>query len=217
MLRDTVLSLAAALASVMLRPAPQSAIALPPPANDDPAPLASPKWQHSAVDDDGNLIWPANPDEVPAWRLEREEWARRAGVQLPSYRTKREMYQGEERIRERLSGLVCREPSPALSPDDAAARFLNWLRSSGSDLEFSAQELSNAYDAHCADQNITPTSVDMMKAALALLPGVHRETVDMRVDGRRRRCAKWVITFEQDIPFDGEPEEEADEPLRVAA
>ena len=57
--------------------------------------LLTPPAAIRATDDDGNLIWPDDPDEVPAWRLALEAkaeawgWAEQ-GVKLPPYRTRRE-------------------------------------------------------------------------------------------------------------------------------
>jgi hypothetical protein len=52
-----------------------------------PVPVLTPAVQrhYACTDDDGFLLWPNDPDEVPAWRLELEERARIYGLSIPSY------------------------------------------------------------------------------------------------------------------------------------
>lgn len=51
----------------------------------------------------GEGPWPADPDEVPPWRLAHEERARRKGYAIPNYRTRRDF---EVAVRAAEVGLV---------------------------------------------------------------------------------------------------------------
>lgn len=162
------------------------------------------RWQHSAVNDSGALAWPEDPDEVPAWRLEREDWARGAGVILPGYRTRREF----EAVQAALAPPeVAPVPVPLPVPDhtvefrpaDAARAFLMWLRQDDMTGEYSAAEINALYDQWCADRGCDPAKVDLVKEELLLLPGVWKGTSDTRNGGRRQRRVRWIIDC--DVPF----------------
>ncbi len=154
-----------------------------------------------ACTDDGTLIWPEDPDEVPPWRLALEAKAAawgwdKLGIRLPGYRTRREAEQKEELCIINAAPIQILRPVASAWPVDMAAeRFLAHLQRDD-DLvgEYSAPELSVLYSEFCVAQNVTPRPVDQVKAALALRHGVQRSQVDRRVEGRRQRSIRWVIS-----------------------
>lgn len=151
-------------------------------------------WQHSAVDDDGYVVWPDDPDEVPAWRLEREAWASRAGITLPPYRTRREFQQHEDMAAIDAAPPAVVSNPVALSIDDAATQFLEFMIVDDRTGEFSASEISAHYAEFCEHRRIAPCPVDQVKAALALMqPRVRRIKTDQRINGKRHRSIRWVI------------------------
>lgn len=158
---------------------------------DDRCP-ASP-WLHSAIDDDGDLIWPDDPNEVPAWRIEREAWAFRAGVKLPPYRTRRDVEQQEDLAIISTAPLLPPEQPRIVSIDDMARMFLAYLVSDDMAGEYSALEISSAYAEFCSIGNIKPCQLDPVKSAMSLLPGVHRIQTCQRVNGKRQRAIRWII------------------------
>lgn len=172
-------------------------------------------FRFPATDTDGNVIWPSDPDEVPAWRLERETWAELRGIDLPPYRTRREM----ERFLEHASAgvpLPVDVPLQILGAEEAAQRFLGWLRDEtyADAREHTAQEMSELYARFCDERRILPAPVDTVKAHLALLPGVYRKEVNLKIDGRRSRQMRWIIECLDacEVPFDADAE-----PIRLAA
>lgn len=184
-----------------------------------PVPLALERvepagFRFRAVDADGNLAWPHDPDEVPAWRLEREVWAGLTGASLPPYRTRREMEAWIARV-EREVEPIADEPLLALDAEASAVQFLSWLRDTDAEArEHTAQEMSDLYAVFCGERRVIPAPVDNVKAHLALLPGVFRKEVNLKVDGRRSRQMRWVIDCDLgEIPFDAD----AAEPLQLAA
>ena len=173
-------------------------------------------WAHSACNDDGELAWPEDPSEVPEWRLEREAWADACGVKLPSYRTKRDADLAIE-----LCAMACPgplpdpdPPEPALPVDKAAELFLGSIQNGipSGVAEYSADELSASYEEWCAVRNLLPSSIDHVKAAMALLPGVYRDKQAVYVDGKRRRVVRWVISPAETSDSHIEPL-----PLKIAA
>lgn len=171
-------------------------------------------FRFSAVDADGNLAWPHDPDEVPAWRLEREVWAEVTGASLPPYRTRREMEAWIVRVEHEVDSHAD-EPMQALDAEASAVQFLSWLRDTDAEArEHTAQEMSDLYAVFCAERRFVPAPVDTVKAHLALLPGVYRKELNLKIDGRRSRPMRWVIDCDLgEIPFDAD----AAEPLRLAA
>lgn len=154
-------------------------------------------WRHSACDDDGNIHWPDDPDEVPAWRIEREAWARAFGVHLPGYRTRREMEQAQELAEIDTAPVSVPTPQVEVGIDDCATWFAGYLRENGAG-EYSASEINDLYATFCVARNLIPPPIDHVKAALALMPGVHRGKIDVKVDGRRQRLVRWLIESETD-------------------
>lgn len=175
---------------------------------------------HRATDDDGNLIWPDDPDEVPLWRIEREIWAGIHGLSLPSYRTRREMEQAEMLMVMGIEPVAAFAPAKLVSLPvaEAAARFLEGLRHHADVRELSAADISNLYLEHCEAEGLEPVAVDQMKDVLKTLPGVFKQPVSSYETGKRRRTMQWVIVpaaemAERDVdeaPF-------FDEPMRIAA
>lgn len=150
-------------------------------------------YEHRAVDDDGNLIWPDDPDETPAWWFERQALALTIGLPHPPYRTRREMEAKIAAIEMAERGFEPMEMSGPFLPDEAASRFLSYLQSHGVRQEYSAAELTDVYTEYCSTQNIVASPIDFVKAALALLPAVSKKKVDRKVDGRRTRPVCWII------------------------
>lgn len=179
------------------------------------------------TDDDGNLIWPDDPDEIPAWWHERDAWLSANGLPPLAYKTRREMEHALSIIVEQLE---CRRESRLVgpySPDVAASRFVSALRASspGEVLEYNAAELSAAYADYCADNNIAPTHIDQVKAVMALMPGVDRQKSRSMVEGKRRQIVCWLIqpldAYDDVDEIDGDYEVDLadtfDEPMRLAA
>ncbi len=179
------------------------------------------------TDDDGNLIWPDNPDEIPAWWHERDAWLTAHGLPPLAYKTRREMENAVSILVERLE---CRRESRLVgpySPDVAASRFVSALRASspGEVLEYNAAELSAAYADYCADSNIIPTHIDQVKAVMAVMPGIDRQKSRSMIEGKRRQIVCWLIQpidIYDDV-HDGDGVDEVDladtfdEPVRLAA
>mgnify|MGYP003322841072 FL=1 len=164
-------------------------------------------WRHPATTETGQPIWPDDPDEVPAWRIEREAWALSIGVTLPSYRTKREWMQAEDLATMSCSPLIVTQIAPEESIEDVARAFLAHLRERNEG-PMSAKRVTEVYSDWCEDTARAPRSVDQVKAVVALLPGVARSMADQRVNNRRRRVVMWDF----DAPYHQEAED-----LRMAA
>lgn len=170
--------------------------------------------------DEPQYVWPEDPDEVPAWRVVQEQRAAMWGITLPPYRTRRQFELAIEVAETRAAISVMPEgPAPALAPSEAARRFLSSLQHDELVGEYTAPELSALYSQHCADDNLTPAPIDLVKGELVRLPGVHRKQADMRdpVTGKRQRPMMWFIaplseTNAEEIPFDIHPDD-----LRMAA
>lgn len=179
-------------------------------------------FQTCAVDDDGNPVWPDDPDEVPAWWYERQAWATINGTKLPPYRTRREMEHAVAAIIDRMEGQQTPQIVGPFSPELAARKFIDHLRSSnpGTLHEYSANELTTVYSEYCTEANIAPTHVDSVKAVLAMLPGVERSKARRMIDGKRTQCVTWLIRpfepQETEVIDDDDPVD-IDEPIRMAA
>lgn len=151
-------------------------------------------YQHRATDDDGNLIWPDDPDETPAWWFERQSLALTIGLPKPPYRTRREMEAAISAIEMAERGFEPMEMAGPFTPDEAASRFLTYLQSHNVRQEYSAAELTDVYAEYCSTQNIVASPVDFVKASLALLPAVSKKKVERKgPDGKRTRPVCWVI------------------------
>lgn len=180
-------------------------------------------YRHRATDDDGNLIWPEDPDETPAWWFERQALALTIGLPNPPYRTRREMETALSAVEMAERGFEPMEMSGPFSPDEAASRFLVYLQMHNVRQEYSAAELTDVYAEYCSTQNIVASPVDFVKASLALLPAVSKKKVDRKgIDGKRTRPVCWIIeprlapTTATDKPAKPTTIEEA-EPIRMAA
>lgn len=179
------------------------------------------------TDDDGNPVWPDDPDEVPGWMPERQAWRAANGIPPLPYRTRREMESAVLAIVERLERRSESRLVGPFTPELAASRFLNALRASSPSetLEFNAAELSAAYADYCTDNNIAPTHIDQVKAVMAMMPGVDRQKSRSMIDGKRRQVVCWLIQpIEPHIDanqIDGDDEVDLadtfDEPIRLAA
>lgn len=181
-------------------------------------------YQHRAADTGGSLIWPEDPDEVPAWWFERQAWATINNVSLPGYRTRREMEAAVNAIELAERGFEPMEMSGPFQPEEAASRFLAYLQSHNVRQEYSASELTDVYTEYCSTQNIVASPVDFVKAALALLPAVSKNKVERKgADGKRTRPVCWIIEPRlapvekpRTVNTDSRPADDA-EPIRMAA
>jgi hypothetical protein len=169
-------------------------------------PMPSSGWRHSACDAEGNIHWPDDPDEVPAWRIERETWARSVGIRLPSYRTRREMEQAQELAEIDTTPVAMPAPHVEVGIDDCADWFASYLREHGAG-EYSAAEINDLFAQFCASRGVIPPPIDHVKAALALMPGIHRGKINVMIDGRRQRPVRWLIESASDEDVEAETSE----------
>lgn len=120
------------------------------------------------------------------------------GIALPPYRTEAEFAAWVDTCAAALQPKAAPTVLHAeLSPDDAAAQFLAWLRSSfGPETErtYDSDELSAAYAKCCTEHNQEPTPENHMRAALALQPGVGKRQRSSSVQGRRVRSFVWTVS-----------------------
>lgn len=151
-------------------------------------------YRHRATDIDGNLIWPEDPDEAPAWWFERQALALTLGLPNPPYRTRREMESAINAIEMAERGFEPMGLAGPFSTEEAASRFLAYLQGHNVRQEYSAAELTDVYTEYCSTQNIVASPVDFVKAALALLPAVSKKKVERKgADGKRTRPVCWII------------------------
>lgn len=154
----------------------------------------------ASPDDSGDGVWPDDPDAVPAWVVRAEALRASLGIvdRLPA-RTKREWWQQVD-LAEIAAAISVVKPAvelgAALPHDEAAREFLGSIQHDEIVGEYTAPEITEAYQKFCADRNLTPSPVDWVKAELALLPGVHKRTRDTKdpVTKSRTRTVLWVIT-----------------------
>lgn len=185
---------------------------------------------HRATNDNGDIVWPDDPDEVPAWRLELEADADAKGIPhhivMPSYRTRGEydamLAAVKARIERPTLTLVAETVRP-LTSEQSARAFITTLRRRNEIGEYTAAELDRTYlewaEQRGPDEPPVATA-SMMKAALGKMAtdGVYRSARDTRKGGKRvNRLVTWVILPE--TPFDDDSandngEFEHDEPLR---
>lgn len=174
------------------------------------------RWQYEAYGADGELIWPADPDEVPPWRLEREAYAKAYNSVVPGYRCRRDAEHHLDLMAMSCAQIAIAPPkiAPALSANLAARRFVDELRHPTDVREFSAQEVADIYAGYCEDRHVTPTHIDQVKKAMLGLPGVYRDQIIIHEGGKRKRPMRWIIVPAAELA--NEPNDYA-EPIRLAA
>lgn len=178
---------------------------------------ALPQWVHRAIGDDGAMLWPEDPDEVPAWVIERNAWRATFGGKPLPYSTRREAEAHLASFEREPLFVEASEPAPPLSHYAAAERFLAWLRKDSVVGEFTAEELKDLYGRFCIAANVTPTAVDHVKKKLFGMPGVYREVLDKKVNGRRQRPVVWIIEPAASNDVDEIEHDDEAEPIRLAA
>jgi hypothetical protein len=167
--------------------------------------------------------WTTGFNVPPPQRLADEMRAGDKGYQIPGYRTRAEFEvmcaRCEEQLRAAETVAATQEvpfaplplgpfalPGPSaktpsretskapLAPDEAAIGFYDWLIDHALLGEWSHEEMSEFYQRHCADNSLTPTPENVLRAVLKRLPGVNRVQDDHRVKGQgRKRPVVWKI------------------------
>lgn len=83
---------------------------------------------------------------------------------------------------------------PALPAREAAIAFVAHLRKHGKCGTFSNGGLKNAYLLYCQQQRRRPTADNVLREAMAMLPGVSKESIrDKSQRSKRARLTEWVI------------------------
>jgi hypothetical protein len=80
-----------------------------------------------------------------------------------------------------------------LTPQDAADRFLAWLRATNHTGKFSGGELRALYRNHCLASGLAWSPENLMREALRDLPGVSKYSTYRKVKGQRVRPVVWEI------------------------
>jgi hypothetical protein len=83
-----------------------------------------------------------------------------------------------------------------LTPQDAAERFLAWLRATNHTGKFSGAELRALYRNHCLASGLAWSPENLMREALRDLPGVSKYSTYRKVKGQRVRPVVWEIGHE---------------------
>lgn len=157
----------------------------------------------TAVDthcDDTAAEWPDDADQVPDWRIKYEQRAASIGMVLPPIRTLRQHLNA---IAKCEAVILAREAASvsvlldALPGDEAAVRFLAWLRETDRVGTHNNETLSGFYADYCAGENRKPTAENTLRDALKRLPGVSKKQTPYYPAGRQRqRLTEWVIAPE---------------------
>lgn len=88
-------------------------------------------------------------------------------------------------------------PSPCLPPQDAARRFLRWLRSEGRCGKYTDVQLRDAYAEHCTAMHIQPSAESQMRKHLWEIGrgnGVEKALGKGNNRSRRERPTVWIIS-----------------------
>ena len=80
-----------------------------------------------------------------------------------------------------------------LTPQDAAERFLDWMRTTGHLGKFSGADLRSLYRNHCLASGLAWSPENLMREALRDLPGVSKYSTYRKVKGQRVRPVVWEI------------------------
>lgn len=80
-----------------------------------------------------------------------------------------------------------------LTPQDAAERFLGWLRATNHMGKFSGAQLRDLYRNHCLASGLAWSPENLMREALRDLPGVSKYSTYRKVKGQRVRPVVWEI------------------------
>jgi hypothetical protein len=80
-----------------------------------------------------------------------------------------------------------------LTPQDAADRFLAWLRATNHMGKFSGAQLRDLYRNHCLASGLNWSPENLMREALRDLPGVSKYSTYRKVKGHRVRPVVWDI------------------------
>lgn len=151
------------------------------------------------------LDWPADPYEVPAWRLAQEERAAARGYSLPPYRCRADYEAMLAPIVAVLTEPVHLFPevtkkvpkAKQLSPKEAAQKFFEDVTANGV-VRYDNAQLDAAYRAHCAAHKLDAVHQNWLRAELAKLEGVTRIQPNIAAgrssSGRRHRYRIWVLT-----------------------
>lgn len=98
------------------------------------------------------------------------------------------------RIMDLQPAAVAAIPAPCLPPQDAARRFLSWLRTEDRCGEYTDAELKAAYAEHCTAVHVQPSSDAHMRNQLAKLGGVEKRLGKGSNRSRRERPTVWIIS-----------------------
>ena len=164
-----------------------------------PMALPSPAMAHDDGDDLADGVWPEDVDTTPAWLARQLARADARGLVVPQIRSRRDLDAAIERCRLALIppvvAVVETEALPELSGPDSAERFLAHLRETVTvsvPQRFTSEGLAARYADWCGEgHGGAPENV--MRGALKQLPGVSREQVSDKVDGRRVRSYVWTV------------------------
>lgn len=132
-------------------------------------------------------LWVDDVGARPSHQIER---ATDIGLRLPTYLSDAQLIALEAAIPETVDDYI----NAMLSPDDAAAEFLAWIRSTGRAGTHTAEELDAIYGIHCQECNRIPTPENVLRKHLSRSPGVSRTKADLKRHGKRSRPTVWTIS-----------------------
>ena len=142
----------------------------------------------------GNLEYPADPDAEPEWLAIEDEYLARRGLPAYPWRTRRKLEAAIAACERRLTVTAkVSSLAPALPAHEAARRFLSWLRETGKCGRYTNESLREAYEAHCHECRIVPSSDAHVRKHLAQLGGVSKALDNIQSGPRRERPTIWTI------------------------
>lgn len=170
-------------------------------------------------DDWGNWLYPDDPTEPAPWWESHLELCRLKGWSPKVPRTRAEFNRAvslcamrieaetEKPIAPSLIQRLASEPDqarqpisfvrlkPAMSADDAARKFVIWLRQGMHSGPYSDDELDELYSEHAAGIGYYETPSNRLRGAMKRIPGVLRQQPNGRSasTGKRSRHVLWSI------------------------
>ena len=146
-------------------------------------------------DNIGNYIYPAALDEIPDWVLMIDEIALMYGESPYRYPTRRSFAAAIAACEATLARQAEQAPrlAPALSPHDAARKFLAWMRETGRCGQYSDGTLKDAYELHCQMIGAVPASDAHVRKHLRQLGGVSKALGKGPSTNKRERPTIWTI------------------------